>query len=72
MFTKGFVFGNVRIKELQRVFRNVFSHNNLVVSKDVSKWQSRQPAFIVGFYRVESHFSWKNRKGEGPLGGSVG
>lgn len=63
VFTEGFVFGNVRIKVLQRVFGNVFSHNNLVVSKDVGERQSRQPTFIVGFYRVESHFSWKNRKG---------
>lgn len=63
MFTEGFVFGNVRIKVLQRVFGNVFSHNNLVVSKDVGERQSGQPAFVVGFHRVESHFSWRDRKG---------
>lgn len=63
VFTEGFVFGNVRIQVLQRVFRDVFSHNNFVVSKDVSEWQSRQPAFIVGFHRVESHFSQKSREG---------
>lgn len=58
VFTEGFVFGNIRIEVLQRVFGNVLSHNNLVVSKDVSKRQSGQPAFVIRFHRMESHFSW--------------
>lgn len=61
MFTEVFVFGNVRIEVLHRVFRNVFSHNDLIIPKDVSKRKSRKQAFVLGFYGVESHFC-KSRK----------
>lgn len=71
VFPEDFVLGDVGIEVLQGVFRDVFSHNNLVVSKDVGKGQRRQPALVVGLHRVEPHFSWGDREPDGQISSGI-
>lgn len=50
---KGLVFGDVGVKEAQRVFRDVLSRHHLVGADDVGQRDGRQLLLRVRLHRVE-------------------